>query len=165
MRLNKKMNTLLRELGIDIDNISPEYDYPIWQKFDQAGRPYWGVSHFWNIDKRGVSGEQDLSQLDWDGNEMNLDAKSKAEIPKIFEKMIGIIKAWKEKLENNYPNTQLYIFASYDNGDELEDNEDFPDGWYSLTFRFYSPRGGNTVVNLESFDEWEQPALMAVCNK
>ena len=162
---NKAMKLLLQQYNINIDDISANNAYPIWKKHDQAGRPYWGVSDFWNLNQNGVPASEDLSQLEWDGNEVHLDAHAEDRIPGILIESIGIIKAWLLQLEHEEPDMTFLILASYDDGAELVNKEDFPDGCYSITFRFWATRGKNTVVNLASFEEWEQPALLAVCNK
>ena len=162
---NKSMKLLLQQHKIDVDDIPAMDAYPIWKKQDQAGRPYWGVSDFWHLDQNGVPASEDLSQLEWDGNEVHLDANAEDQIPGILKDAFGIIKAWMRQLEQEEPNTPFLILASYDDGEELVNKEDFPDGCYSITFRFWAPRGGNTVVDLSSFEDWEQPALLAVCDK
>ncbi len=162
---NKSMKLLLQQHKIDVDVIPAMDAYPIWKKQDQAGRPYWGVSDFWHLDQNGVPASEDLSQLEWDGNEVHLEANAEDQIPGILKDAIGIIKAWMRQLEQEEPNTPFLILASYDDGEELVNKEDFPDGCYSITFRFWAPRGGNTVVDLSSFEDWEQPALLAVCDK
>ena len=161
---NKSMKLLLQQHKIDVDDIPAMDAYPIWKKQDQAGRPYWGVSDFWHLDQNGVPASEDLSQLEWDGNEVHLDANAEDQIPGILKDAFGIIKAWMRQLEQEEPNTPFLILASYDDGEELVNKEDFPDGCYSITFRFWAPRGGNTVVDLSSFEDWEQPALLAACS-
>ena len=165
IQLNKAMKLLLQQHKIDVDSVKTRDSYPIWKKQDQAGRPYWGVSDFWNLDQNGVSASEELSQLEWDGNEVHLDAYAEDQIPEILRESIGIIKAWMVQLEHDEPDMPFLILANYDDGAELVNKEDFPDGCYSITFRFWVPRGGNTVVNLASFENWEQPALLAVCGK
>ena len=162
---NKTMRLLLRQHKIDVDAVNTNNSYPIWKKQDQAGRPYWGVSDFWNLDQNGVSASEDLSRLEWNGNEVRLDAYAEDQIPGILRESIGIIKAWMLQLEHDEPDTQFLILACYDDGTELVNKEDFPDGCYSITFRFWATRGENTVVNLASFEDWEQPALLAACSK
>ena len=161
---NKTMRSLLQQYQIDINDIPANDAYPIWKKQDQAGRPYWGVADFWHLDQNGVLASDDLSQLEWDGNEVHLDAYAEDQIPGILREAIGIIKAWMRQLEHEEPDMPFLILASYDDGAELVNKEDFPDGCYSITFRFWAPRGGNPVVNLASFADWEQPALLAVCS-
>ena len=34
----------------------------------------------------------------------------------------------------------------------LVNKADYPEGFYSVTFRFWAPRGQNTVVCIDSFD-------------
>ena len=165
IQLNKAMKLLLQQHKIDVDAVNTNNSYPIWKKQDQAGRPYWGVSDFWNLDQNGVFASEELSQLEWDGNEVHLDAYAEDQIPEILRESIGIIKAWMVQLEHDEPDMPFLILANYDDGAELVNKEDFPDGCYSITFRFWAPRGGNAVVNLASFEEWEQAALLAACNK
>ncbi len=165
IQINKAMKLVLRQYGVIYDNVPFKNKYPICKKYDQAGRPYWGVSDFWHLDQNGVSASEDLSQLEWDGNEVHLDAYCENHVSGILRESIGTIKAWKRQLEHEESDTPFLILASYDDGAELVNKEDFPDGSYSITFRFWAPRGGNTVVNLEFFDDWEQPALLVICNK
>ena len=162
---NKAMKLLILQHKIDVDAVNTNNSYPIWKKHDQAGRPYWGVSDFWNLDQNRPTSSEDLSQLEWDGNEVHLDAYAEDQIPGILIESIGIIKAWMQQLEHEEPDMPFLILASYDDGGELVNREDFPDSCYSITFRFWAARGENTVVNLASFEDWEQPALLAVCNK
>ena len=162
---NKAMKLLLLQHKIDVDAVNTNNSYPIWKKHDQAGRPYWGVSDFWNLDQNGVSESEDLSRLKWDGNEVHLDAYAEDQIPEILRESIGIIKAWMVQLEHEEPDVPFLILASYDDGAELVNREDFPDGCYSITFRFWAPRDGEPVVNLASFEDWGQPALLAACSK
>lgn len=163
MRINKSMKKLLQQLAIEsVDKIPPDYSYPIWEMKDSAGRPYWGSSH-WNLDHASVDGDCDLSRLEWDGNELYLDAKSEQHIPEILEKAIGILSGWKAELQSDYPNTHFVLFASYDDGEEqILDESEKP--VQSVTLRFWADRGSNTVVNLSCFDEWEQPAFVDSCN-
>ena len=162
---NKAMKLLLQQHKINVDDVPAQNTYPIWKKQDQAGRPYWGVSDFWHLDQNGIPASADLSRLEWDGNEVNLDAYTKEQISGILKESIGIIKAWMLQLEKEEPDTPFLILASYDDGAELINKEDFPDGCYSITFRFWAPRGRDSVVNLTSFEDWEQPVVLAACNE
>ena len=162
---NKAMRSLLQRHKIDINDIPANDAYPIWKKQDQADRPYWGVADFWHLDRNGVSASEDLSQLEWDGNEVNLDVYAEDQIAVILREAIGIIKSWTLQLEHDEPDMPFLILASYDDGAELVNKEDFPVDFYSITFRFWAVRDRNTVVNLASFEDWEPPALLAVCNK
>lgn len=165
MQPNKAMKALLQQHKLDVDNIPVKNAYPIWEKQDTAGRPYWGVSEFWHLDQNGVSASQDLSQLEWDGNEVHLDACSEEQISEILRESIGIMKAWKRQLEREEPETPFLILASFDDGAELVNEEDYPNGSYSVTLRFWASRGSNTVVDLAYFEDWEEPVLLAVCGK
>ena len=164
MRCNQTMKLLLKEQDIDPVLVAPVNQYPIWQKRDRVGRPYWGVSHFWSMDSAGVDGERKLAQLEWDGNEVYLDAHTSAEIPKILQNAIGILKSWKRTLEQDYPAIPFLMLATFDNGKELVNSGDYPEGFFSITFRFWAPRNDEPVLNLERFDDWEQPAIVVCCN-
>ncbi|MGM9601098.1 MAG: hypothetical protein ACI3W5_05890, partial [Faecousia sp.] len=75
MKTNHSMKSLLDRYFIDLsDCVSQNNVYPIWHKTDTAGRVYWGVASFWGMDKHPVTSDRDLSQLEWDGNEVHLDA-------------------------------------------------------------------------------------------
>ena len=165
MLANRSMALLLREQGIDIDAVCADNAFPIRKRHDRSGRAYWVVSHFWNLDRNGVPACEDLSHLEWDGNEVHLDAETKAGIARTLKKGVGIMKAWKRHLEQHCPDHVFCILAAYDNGDMLVNKEDYPDGFYSLNLRFWAVRDGNTVVNLTCFDEWDQPALLDICNE
>ena len=81
---NKAMKLLLQQHKISIDDVAVKNAHPIWKKQDHAGRPYWGVSDFWHLDQNGVPASEDLSQMEWDGNEMHLDAYAEEQIPGIL---------------------------------------------------------------------------------
>lgn len=164
LQANKAMRALLAEQNIVIGEIPEKTDFPIWMKRDAAGRPYWGVSHFWNLDKDGVAADRDLSQLEWDGNEIYLDAYIAADIPNILRDMIGILKAWQRQMERDWPDTPFCLLGSYDDGAELIKEDDSTERFFTVTFRFWAPRGKNNVVYLGAFDEWRQPALLGFCN-
>jgi hypothetical protein len=158
------MKSLLEHYKIaDVNLISKDSSYPIWQREDAIGRKYWGVSNFWGLDQNPVKPTQDLSQLEWDGNEVYLDGQTEEEVRAILVKAIGILLYWKKVLEHQYPETQFFVFASYDHGDMLVLEEgELPTR--SVTLRFWADRGTDTVINLDSFDDWEQPAIVGYCN-
>ena len=164
MKANKNMSELLSKHSIRLaDPLPQSTQYPIWTGKDCTGRTYWGVSSFCGLNKFPISGDRDLSQLEWDGNEVYLDAVSDAQVTHILRQAIGIITYWKRELETQYPETPFYILASYDNGDMLflEDDE-LPTR--SGTLRFWADRGSNTVIYLDDYDDWEQPAILVQCN-
>jgi hypothetical protein len=104
-----------------------------------------------------------FDQLEWDGNEIHLDGQTEEEVRAILVKAIGILLYWKKVLEHQYPETQFFVFASYDHGDMLVLEEgELPTR--SVTLRFWADRGTDTVINLDSFDDWEQPAIVGYCN-
>lgn len=164
MKTNSGMKSLLQKHLIEsIDNIPENHEYPIWKKADIAGRMYWGVSSFWGLDDNPMHSHQDLSQLEWDGNEVYLDAQREEDVSDILRKAIGILVFWKNELETRYPDTPFYLLASYDNGDmQIMDEAESP--VRSVTLRFWADRGGNTVIDLSKFNDWDQPAIVVRCN-
>lgn len=160
MKSNLNMKSLLKEHSIDsIDCISQNNAYPIWHKTDTAGRVYWGVASFWGMDKSPICSTCDLSQLEWDGNEVYLDAYTDEDVADMLKRAIGILLFWKSELQTRYSDTSFYLFASFDNGDMLVLDED-ESPVKSITMRFWADRGENTVLNLSDFDNWDQPAIM-----
>ena len=120
MKLNRAMVSLLEQYKIDdLHLISQDNSYPIWQKEDTIGRKYWGVSNFCGMDRKQIKSTQDISQLEWDGNEIHLDAQTDEGVKSLLTTTVGILLYWKRVLEYQYPETQFYVFASYDNGDML----------------------------------------------
>lgn len=165
MKMNHAMQCLLRKYGIDEPSAIPQNsEYPIWVKKDQTGGPYWGVSLFWNMDRdKNWVTTQDLSCLEWDGNEVYLNAENQLEVQRILKKAIGILNFWKNELETKYAEIPFCLFASYDNGDmQIVDEGEVP--VKSVTMRFWADRGTDSVINLSEFDNWEQPAIIVRCN-
>ena len=164
MKLNSAMKSLLEQYMIDdLHLLLQNSSYPIWQKDDAIGRKYWGVSNFCGMDRTQIKSTQDLSQLEWDGNEIHLDAQTDEEVKLVLTKAVGILLYWESVLEYHYPETRFYIFASYDNGDMMVLDEGEL-STRSVTLRLWADRGTDTVIDLDSFDDWEQPAIVGYCN-
>ncbi|MBQ1685206.1 MAG: hypothetical protein II072_06820, partial [Clostridia bacterium] len=70
------METLLKVQGITIEDVPAENGYPIWMKHDPSGRPYWGTADFCGIENADIPRDINLSELEWDGNELVFDAYS-----------------------------------------------------------------------------------------
>ena len=147
MKVNCSMKALLEKYSID--SIAQNHTYPIWHKTDIAGRMYWGVDSFCGMDKHPICADQDLSLLEWDGNEVYLYAHTKKAVADMLRNALGILVFWKSELQTRYSDTSFYLFASYDHGNRQ-----------SITLRFWADRGENTVIDLSTFDHWEQPAIM-----
>ena len=164
MKLNSAMKSLLEQYKIDnLHLILQDSSYPIWKKEDAIERKYWCVSNFCGMDKKQIKSTQDLSQLEWDGNEVCLDAYTDEDVADMLKRAIGILLFWKSELQTRYSDTSFYLFASYDNGDmQVLDEGESP--VKSITVRFWADRGENTVINLADFDNWDQPAIMEYIN-
>ena len=161
---NITMKKLLSKHKIrSIHRILPDDAYPIWKKCDAVGRPYWGVASFWGMDKQPIPSHQNLSQLEWDGNEIHLEATSPEDVTNILRKAVGIMRFWKEYLEARYPDTPFYLIATFNDGNvQILDADDTPT--QSVTLRFWAERGSNDIIALDDFKIWEQPAIIGYCN-
>lgn len=157
------MKNLMKKNSVEMtEDIPQECEYPIWKKENLEGKPYWGTASFWGLDAPGAQGERTLSQLEWDGNEVCLNAETEESVPDILRKAICIIAFWKTELETKYPGTPFYLLASYDNGDnQIVDEGETP--VRSVTLRFWADRGDNGVIDLSDFDDWEQPLMVEYC--
>lgn len=110
MKLNRAMKSLLEQYQIDdVHLISQDSSYPIWQKEDAIGRKYWGVSNFCGMDRKQIKSTQDLSQLEWDGNEIHLDVQTDEGVKSLLTTAVGILLYWKRILEYQYPETRFYV--------------------------------------------------------
>lgn len=104
------MKSLLEQYQIDdVHLISQDSSYPIWQKEDAIGRKYWGVSNFCGMDRKQIKSTQDLSQLEWDGNEIHLDVQTDEGVKSLLTTAVGILLYWKRILEYQYPETRFYV--------------------------------------------------------
>jgi len=163
MTPNKTMLALLAKHSVPLTEPIPEdSSYPIWCKTDTAGRAYWGVSSFCGLDRHPIKAGQELSYLEWDGNEVYLSADTNAQTARILRQAIGILKFWRKEVETKYPETAFYLLASYDNGDLLE-AEGGESPTRSITLRFWADRGNDKVICLDGFDDRAQPLLFEYC--
>lgn len=138
-----------------IDEIPPVDEYPIWKKTDPYGRTYYGVSNFCGVDSN-IEKDSDLSLLEWDGNEVNVDSSNRDDSLMLFQKTVGIMKSWNAQLTTNYPNERFVIFASFDDGSELIEDSD---PYIGFTLRFWKIREGQGFN--ENTDS-EQPLLKMI---
>lgn len=137
-----------------IDDISPDNEYNVWGKTDSYVRDYYGVANFWNIDNN-IKEDCDLSWLEWDGNEVNIDNEICDDISSLFRKTVGIIKSWESQLKELCPEGQFAILASYDDGSDLIEESD---PYFGFTLRFWKIREGQGPdIRIE---EQTQPVMM-----
>jgi len=137
-----------------IDDISPDNIYNVWKKTDSYGRDYYGVTNFWNVDNN-LKEDCELSWLEWDGNEVNIDNEICDDISSLFRKTVGIIKSWELQLKELCPEGQFAILASYDDGRDLIEESD---PYFGFTLRFWKIREGHGPdIRIE---EQNQPVMM-----
>jgi hypothetical protein len=137
-----------------IDDISPDNEYNVWGKTDSYGRDYYGVANFWNADNN-IKEDCDLSWLEWDGNEVNIDNEICDDISSLFRKTVGIIKSWELQLKELCPEGKFAILASYDDGSDLIEESD---PYFGFTLRFWKVREGQGPdIRIE---EHNQPVMM-----
>ena len=135
-----------------IDDISPDNEYNVWGKTDSYGRDYYGVANFWNVDNN-IKEDCDLSWLEWDGNEVNIDNEISENISFLFRKTVGIIKSWELQLKELCPEGQFVILASYDDGSDLIEESD---PYFGFTLRFWKKREGS---GFDENMEYNQPVI------
>lgn len=140
---------------INISDIKPNDNFPIWKKYDDFGRAYYGVSHFWNMDER-ISADTDLSQLEWDGNEINICFDNIDLMKPKYIEAIGIIKSWKVQCAK-YSDSIFRICMSYDDGNLMDEEE----REYSFTLRFWKKRDNSELIT--EIDNFDQPVIIEYC--
>ncbi len=132
-----------------VDAIKPDSAYPVWRKTDPYGRDYYGVSNFWNLDVI-IRENEDLSWLEWDGNEISIDNEISNDISFLFNKTIGIIKSWQLQLKELCPEGRFVIMSSYDDGSDLSEESD---PYFGFTLRFWKIREGQGLDENTDYDE------------
>ena len=154
MIANTIMNNMLSE--ILMSDIYPINHYPIWEKKSSSGFLYWGSGHFWGVDKQLIGANDDLTDLEWNGNEIRIDDIHDVLI--LVKQGLGIIFAWKIQMEQEYPKTAFDILLSVDEGDK----EISP----SVTLRFWAVRNGEHYVqpSTETLEGFCQPVLIEQVN-
>ena len=140
---------------INISYIKANDNYPIWEKYDDFGRSYYGVSHFWHVDPN-VSSDTDLSWAEWDGNEVNISFENIDLLEQKYIEAIGIIKSWKIQL-SKFTGSKFRICLSYDNGDLMDEE----DRVYSFTLRFWKKRDNSELIT--EIDNFDQPVIIDYC--
>ncbi|WP_029230762.1 hypothetical protein [Butyrivibrio sp. VCB2006] len=141
-----------------IDDIAPLDEYPIWSKKDAWGHSYYGVSNFYGIEGPDYE-DSDLSQLEWDGNEVYLNAPDSNEEMTLFRKAIGIMKSWHKQMLEQYPEERFVILASFDDGVDPEDGCEYGP---SFTLRFWKVREGQWLGKYDEFVDCEQPVIRCI---
>lgn len=164
MICNLKMAKILNQ--IDQNNLSTKKVLPIWVKKNNMGEVFWGVDNFCGcIGKKPTSLQgKNLTDLEWDGNEINInrweDDKINASsiIIDVIGEALSIVKGWKIQLEKEYTDTCFDIILSLDEGDE-----DVPP---SATVRFYAVRDSYHYISLDFnfLEECNQPVLIEQVN-
>ena len=154
MLINQLMEQYLS--AITVKHIIPQTEYPKWRKINQAGQPYWGVGDFCGIMTSFVNSDCDLTELEWNGNEVHISYSDN--ILSTLIHGLGIVSAWKMQLETEYTNTAFDIVLSIDEGDE--------DITPSVTIRFWAIRNHEHCINplKQELEKFCQPVLMEQVN-
>lgn len=166
MDFNRKMEALLKQ--ISLNKLPSVVSVPIWEKKNNIGESFWGVSNFCGcIGKKPTSIQgKNLTDLEWDGNEININRWEIKEdindatyiILDVLSEALSLVLDWKLQLEKGYANINFDIVLTVDEGDE--------DILPSVTVRFYAVRDCYHYIlsdfdNLESFS---QPILIQQVN-
>lgn len=155
MIFNKQMKKILE--GIDINNIQHQNGYSIWKKLNSDGEAFWGVGNFCGLSDEIIESNCNLTDLEWDGNEVYI--CNSDNIAELVINALKIVTAWKVQMEKEYMDIPFDIFLSIDNGDE--------DISPSATLRFYAVRDGEHYIipAQDELDRFEQPVLIEQINQ
>ena len=153
MVFNNKAKEIFPE--INISDIKANDKYRIREKYNNSGRAYYGVSHFWYADP-DVSSDTELSRAEWDGNEMCISFDNIDLFEQKYIEAIKIIKSWKIQLKK-FTGSNFRICLSYDNGDMMDEE----DREYSFTFRFWKKRDDSELIT--DIDNFDQPVIIDYC--
>ncbi|MDO5293377.1 MAG: hypothetical protein Q4F05_11565 [bacterium] len=115
-----------------------------------------GVGDFCGLSDKVIESNCNLTDLEWDGNEVYI--YNSEDIEELVINGLKIIIAWKIQMEKEYMDIPFDIFLSIDTGDE----EISP----SATLRFYVVRNGEHYIipSQKELDEFEHPVLMEQIN-
>ncbi|ADL03764.1 conserved hypothetical protein [[Clostridium] saccharolyticum WM1] len=154
MICNTDMEQILSD--ITIKDINHRTEYPVLMKINQTRQPYWVVDNFCGIDKTPIDASVNLTDLEWDGNEIYL--AHTTDLVELVKYGLGIIISWKEQLEREYTQIPFDILLSIDHGDE-EVNP-------SATLRFWAIRKQYHYIepSFVELQKFEQPVLMEQVN-
>lgn len=166
MDFNRKMEALLKQ--ISLNDLPSVVSLPIWEKKNNIGESYWGVSNFCGCvgKKPTCIHGKNLSDLEWDGNEININRWEVKEdikdttyiILDVLSEALTLVLDWTLQLEKGYANINFDIVLNVDEGNE--------DILPSVTVRFYAVRDyyhyiSSDFKNLESIS---QPILIQQVN-
>ena len=124
--------------SFQIEDIAPDKGYPIWKKRDSFGRDYYGVANFCGLGEPKKE-DEDLSWLEWEGNEVFISDNGNGNPELLFKHSIGIIKDWIKQIQENYPDDRFAIIASFDDGSALIEECEVQQ---SFTLRLWKIRDG-----------------------
>lgn len=153
-------NSLMAELlsSISLDSVRSQTKYPIWQSSDLSGRPFWGVGSFCGLSATLPSSSSDLTALEWAGNEVFISLCDFSSVQELLLYALGIVKAWKNQMEAEFPPVPFDILLSVDPGDGQ-----IP---LSATPRFWAVRDKEHFVSpsLPELESSSLPVLMEQAN-
>lgn len=154
MILNSLMKNILK--CVEYDKIPSCAEYPIRQNTSYNGEPFWSVGDFCGLLDAGIKGQYELTELEWNGNEIYINHSSN--ILELVTYSLGILKDWKAQMEIYYGEVPVDIILSVDYGDE-----DIPP---SVTLRFWAIRNQIHYVNptATELEKFCQPVLMEQVN-
>lgn len=166
MYFNKKMEELLKQ--INFKDLPSVVSMPIWEKKNNIGDSFWGVSNFCEcIGKKATTIQgKNLTDLEWQGNEINInrwevniDSIDRANlILELLRESLSVLLDWNQQLEIRYENMNYDIVLSLDKGDE--------DILPSVTIRFYAIRENYHYISsdIKNLDFYSQPILIQQVN-
>lgn len=111
----------------------------------------------------GAENYPDLSELEWDINDLHIDADG-PDIGPILSRSLAIVQAWQAQMERDFPETPFDIFLYVDEGRDLAEESAL--SVPAVTVHFYAVREGRHYIRPESISgENVQPAILMQVNQ
>ena len=152
MVYNLEMKKLLE--NINLSQFTSYNNKLIEKRTSVNGEEYYRLKEgFCLPDKRIVARGIELTELEWDGNEIYI--SSSCEINELMQEALLVLYQLEQQIHNDYSDLIFDILLSVDVGDE--------DVTPSVTLRFYAIREDYHIVKAEELDEFAQPLLLC-CN-
>lgn len=141
---------------INLDNLTANDNYLIWERTDKFGRAYYGVSHFYTLEN-DISIDEELSWLEWDGNEVCISFSEFELLESKYREAISILNSWKAQLKK-FSDSKFCIILSFDNGYLMDDE----DRIFSFMLRFWKERSESELIT--DINDFNQPIIIEYCN-
>ena len=149
MVYNLEMKKLLE--NINLSQCTSCNNKGIEKRKSENGEEYYRLKEgFCLPNKRIVARGIELTELEWDGNEIYI--SSSREINELMYEALLVLNQLERQMHNDYNNMLFDILLSVDVGDEDVES--------SITLRFYAIREDYHIIKAEELEEFSQPLLL-----